>query len=57
MIEEKNKILALKVSNLGLSPEEQRKAEKDLLENEEEAAKGPSRFTNLLRLIKNMKIV
>jgi hypothetical protein len=52
LIEEKNKILALKVSNLGLSPEEQRKAEKDLLEDEEEAAKGPSRFTKLIAIDK-----
>ena len=52
LIEEKNKILALKVSNLGLSPEEQRKADQALEEEQDEVHKGPSRFTKLIAIDK-----
>jgi hypothetical protein len=53
LIDEKNKILALKVSNLGLSPEEQRKADKELMDEQEEGPKGPSRFTKLIEIDKD----
>ncbi len=52
LIEEKNKILALKVSNLGLSPEEQRKADQAFQEEQDESFKGPSRFTKLIAIDK-----
>lgn len=52
LIEEKNKILALKVSNLGLSPEEQRKADQAFEEEQDESKKGPSRFTKLIAIDK-----
>jgi hypothetical protein len=52
LIDEKNKILALKVSNLGLSPEEQRKADQEFMEEQEEGHKGPSRFTKLIDIDK-----
>lgn len=50
LIEEKNKILALKVSNLGLSPEEQAIKERELLEEEPEKPRGPSRFVKLIQV-------
>jgi hypothetical protein len=53
LIDEKNKILALKVSNLGLSPEEQRKADQEFMEEQEEGHKGPSRFTKLIDIDKD----
>ncbi len=52
LIDEKNKILALKVSNLGLSPEEQRKADQQMLQDQDETHTGPSRFTRLIEIDK-----
>ncbi len=51
LVDERNKILALKVSNLGLSPEEEIKAEEKILE-EEIKDQGPSRFVKLIAVDK-----
>jgi hypothetical protein len=50
LIDEKNKILALKVSNLGVSSDEQREKAKQQLEEDEYL--GPSRFVKLLQVDK-----
>lgn len=51
LVDERNKILALKVSNLGLSPEEELRAEEKILE-EEIQDKEPSRFVKLIAVDK-----
>jgi MoxR-like ATPase len=51
LIDEKNKILALKVSNLGIGSEEQKEKAKKQLEKDDEYL-GPSRFVKLLQVDK-----
>ncbi|RJX27590.1 MAG: hypothetical protein C4537_00490 [Acholeplasma sp.] len=52
LIDEKNKILAMKVSNLGLSPEGEQKALQDGANAENEEYSGPSRFVKLIQVDK-----
>ena len=49
LIDEKNKILALKVSNLGISPEDEKRLNADA---EEDVQTGPSRFVKLIQVDK-----
>ncbi len=51
LVDERNKILALKVSNLGLSPDEELRAEEKILEDEIKD-KEPSRFVKLIAVDK-----
>ncbi len=51
LIEEKNKILALKVSNLGLTPEDEKRLTGK--EEDQEEYTGPSRFVKLIQVDKN----
>eukprot|EP01156_Anaeramoeba_ignava_P017840 Anaeramoba_ignava/a90141_120.p2 GENE.a90141_120~~a90141_120.p2 ORF type:complete len:513 (-),score=4.93 a90141_120:4210-5748(-) len=54
LVDERNKILALKVSNLGLSPEEEQRAEEQILE-EEIKEKEDSRFVKLIAVDNDYK--
>ena len=54
LVDERNKILALKVSNLGLSPEEEQIAEEKILEDEIKE-KEASRFVKLIAVDKEYR--
>lgn len=51
LIDEKNKILAMKVSNLGITPEDEKRKLQKLEDNDDEYD-GPSRFVKLIQVDK-----